>query len=312
MSHMRYWAMSFGAGVAGGSLAVERFAFAPNHAVTIAFWVAIAAAVFSLAGTGVALLRENQTFAGLSALSALVAGWTIIATRTFTTPTALWLAFAGGLALLLLSLRALALHETTVERVVHALAWSGSGDGTPTITTSSVSSEGFSAAWDRPVRGGLSVSGEMRSWLQWLSNTGLALGGAFVVLTTFAWQHPGQSLSSPRWVWFGVAVAAASITLVALLEHGLAVRDEGAKPARIAALLLTAAGAVVAIGLVVMMIALHGADARWWAFGLGSGMVGASLVASALHELTSERVRHELELAHASTPTREPAIQSAR
>jgi hypothetical protein len=55
------------------------------------------------------------------------------------------------------------------------------------------------------------------------------------------------------------------------------------------------------------MVALHGVDARWWAFGLGAGLVGVSLLASTIHELSSERVRHELEVAHAGVPAGEPA-----
>src|SRR5207344_2620442 len=112
--------------------------------------------VFSLAAVLVALLRNNQAFSGLSALSVLIAGWTVIATRVFTTPTALWLAFGGGIALLALSLRALALHETTVEQVVHQLEVDGSG-------------ETFSAIRRR----GIEMSGTMRSWLHWLGHTGI-------------------------------------------------------------------------------------------------------------------------------------------
>ena len=32
MSHMRYWGLSLTAAAAGGFIAVERFAFTPNHA----------------------------------------------------------------------------------------------------------------------------------------------------------------------------------------------------------------------------------------------------------------------------------------
>ena len=127
MTHMRYWAMTFAVAIGGAFLAIERFAFAPSNAVWIAFGVAVAAVALSLAAALVALLRDNQTFSGVSAVSALVAAWTVIATRAFTAPTALWLVFAGGLALLALSLRALALHETTVEQVVHQLEVNGSG-----------------------------------------------------------------------------------------------------------------------------------------------------------------------------------------
>ena len=79
MTHMRYWAMTFAVAIGGAFLAIQRFAFAPTTAVWIAFAVASAAVVLSLAAVLVALLRENQAFSGLSALSALVAAWTVIA-----------------------------------------------------------------------------------------------------------------------------------------------------------------------------------------------------------------------------------------
>jgi hypothetical protein len=47
-----------------------------------------------------------------------------------------------------------------------------------------------------------------------------------------------------------------------------------------------------------VLTAVHGVgNLRWWTFGLGAGLAGVSLVASIAHELSSERVRHELEVA---------------
>ena len=80
MTHMRYWAMTFAVAIGGAFMAIERFAFAPTNAIWIAFGVAVAAVVLSLAAALVALLRDNQTFSALSGESALVAAWTVIAT----------------------------------------------------------------------------------------------------------------------------------------------------------------------------------------------------------------------------------------
>lgn len=292
MTHMRYWAMSLGVAASGAFIAIERFAFAPSTAVWLAFSVAIAATVLSLGAIAVSLLRENHAFSGLSALSALVGAFTILATRAFTVPSALWLAFAGGVALLLLSLRALALHETTVERVVHALELDGSGDGTLAIGPSTTQPMAATSAW-----------------LRWLSHTGVAIAGAFVVLATFAWQAPTQGVSV-RWLAFGIGIAASAASLSALIERAVAIRADGANAARIAALLTAGVSAVIAIGLIVLMTVLHGVDARWWAFGLGNGLIGASLIALTGHELASERVRHELEVAHAAPTTGEPVLAS--
>lgn len=141
--------MTFAVAISGAFLAIERFAFAPTTAAWIAFAAAAAALVLSAAAVLVALPRDNQAFSGLSALSALVALWTVIATRVFTAPTALWLASGGGIVLLVLSLGAL--HEATVEQVVHRLEVDGSG-------------ETFAAVRRR----GIEISGTMRSWLHWL------------------------------------------------------------------------------------------------------------------------------------------------
>src|SRR5580704_6895100 len=228
MTHMRYWAMTFAVAIGGAFLAIERFAFAPSNAVWIGFGVAVAAVALSLAAALVALLRDNQTFSGVSAMSALVAAWTVIATRAFTAPTALWLVFAGGIALLALSLRALALHETTVEQVVHQLDVNGSGETFAGIR-----------------RRGIEISGTMRSWLHWLGHTGIGLAGAFIVASTFVWPHATAELS-PRWLAFGVAVGAATIGLGLLLDGLLDLRRTNLAGARTIEILLTGAAVAVA------------------------------------------------------------------
>jgi hypothetical protein len=307
MTHMRYWAMSLATAICGGFIAIERFAFAPSTAVWIAFGVAIGATVFSLAGFMLALMREDHAFSGLSAMSGLAAGWTIIAMRVFTGPTALWLAFAGGVLMLLLSLRALALHETTIERVVHALEPAEPTRPSPARSVAGAASLSgrFSLARSLP------ISDAMRSWMYWLTHTALALAGAFVVLMTFALTVPGHHHASPRWIAFGIGIAATCLGLSALLERSFA-RDTGAREGgmsgRLAAIGATSASTAVGIALIVLMAVLSGNTARWWAFGLGCAMVGVSLLASVIHELTSERVRHELEIARPTAAARpEPA-----
>jgi len=278
MTHMRYWAMTFAVAIGGAFLAIERFAFAPSNAVWIGFGVAVAAAALSLAAALVALLRDNQTFSGVSAVSALVAAFTVIATRAFTAPTALWLVFAGGIALLVLSLRALALHETTVEQVVHQLQVNGSGETFTGIR-----------------RRGIEISGTMRSWLHWLGHTGVGLAGAFIVASTFIWPHATPELS-PRWLEFGVAAVAGSIGLGLLLDGLVDVQRTNMTVARTIEVVLTSVTVAVA-GALIVLTAAHGiGNLRWWTFGLGAGLVGASLLASIVHELSAERVRHELEV----------------
>jgi hypothetical protein len=306
MTHVRYWAMTLMVALAGAFITISRFAFSAGHAIWIAFAVAIAATVCSLGATAVALVRSNHLFSGISAVCALFAAWTIIATRTLARPTALWVAFASGVALALLSLRALALHETTVERVVHALELNDSGEGTLAIRRGSTQ-----AMTAPPSSGtGFQISSVMRSWLYWLSHTCLAVVGAFVVLATFAWHNPAQGVSV-RWSAFGLGIIAAVVALTALVESGMTVRSEGPNPARRAAMLITGASTLIAMGLIVLMLLMHGSEARWWAFGLGCGLVGMSLLASTIHELSSERVRHELEVEQATATAVPPATEAA-
>ena len=145
------------------------------------------------------------------------------------------------------------------------------------------------------LRDELEISGQMRSWADWLAYTTVGLAGTFVVLTTFAWRAPVTTVD-PRWAWFGMGVIGAAIALAVLLEQALAASDQGISGPRAAELAATVAAAGAAGGLAVTM-ALHASiDYRWTAFGLGAALVGVSLVAALIHELTSERVRHELEI----------------
>ena len=309
MTHMRYWAATFATALAGGFIALTKFAFTPEHAIWVSFGVAIAAGVFALAATVFALVRENHRFSGLSAISVLLSAFTIIAVRDFTGQTALWLAFSGGLALLLVSLRALALHESTVERVVHSLRLGGNGNGSGNSSGKAITVEQKQTAPLTPfeqLRQELEISGQMRSWMHWLTHTALGIAGGFVALTSFAWRHPVPGVQ-PRWVWFGVGVTAVVMTITALAEHGLAAYNKGINMARAAAIAVTAAGALVAAALVTTMRINHGITYHWVALGLGAAMVGVSIVASTIHELTTERVRAELEVAQATSATREVA-----
>jgi hypothetical protein len=293
MRHMRYWALTLAAAVAGGFIAISKFAFTPNHAIWSGFGVAIAAGVASLAATALALGRQNQRFSGLSALSVLLAGFTIIATRAFTGSTALWLEFSGGLALLLVSLRALAMHEADVEGVVHSLETNGSG-----IPITAQKGQVIGTSPLKVVRDELQLTAQMRSWLHWLTHTAVGIAGGFVVLTTFAWRNPVPGVDA-RFVWLGVGVAAASGALLALSEHLLTAYNKGINVARAAAIAIATA-AVAVPGALVVTMALHSSiNYRWVAFGLGAAMVGVSVVASVVQELSTESVRHELEVAHA-------------
>ena len=145
-------------------------------------------------------------------------------------------------------------------------------------------------------RRGIEISGAMRSWLHWLGHTAIGLAGAFIVASTFIWPHATPELS-PRWLAFGVAAVAGTVGLGLLLDGLVDVQRTNMTLARTTEILLTTASVAVAAALMVLTAAHGIGNLRWWTFGLGAGLVGASLIASIVHELSTERVRHELEVA---------------
>jgi hypothetical protein len=197
------------------------------------------------------------------------------------------------------------LHEATIERVVHSLGLKGNGNGSGKAIAVEQNQTAAVSPFEQ-LRHELEITGQMRSWIHWLTHTAIGIAGGFVALTTFAWRTPVPGVQ-PRWVWLGVGVTALSMALIALAEHVLTAYYKGINIARATAIAVTAAAALVAGGLVATMAIQHGITYRWVAFGLGAAMVGISIVASTIHELTTEQVRAELEVAHATTATREVA-----
>ena len=149
----------------------------------------------------------------LSATTALIAGWNIVATRTLQGSTALWVVFAGGITVLLLSLRALALHEATVERVVHALKVGASEDGSPAIQATSSSSpvrerllaNPGSFGLPAPMRSVAGLADTHRDCPRWNIrgplNVRLAVSTASV---------------STRWLAFGLGIMGAAAAIISL------------------------------------------------------------------------------------------------
>jgi hypothetical protein len=295
--HMRYWAATLGAAASGGFIAIAPFAFHHHNAIWSAFSVAILGALLSLAATALALRRDDFRFSGVSALGVLIAGFVIIATRDFTGSTAMWLTFAGGVALFLVELRALAMHQAASERVVFSLV--GTNGSSKSVTLRS--GNGLSDFSLEQLRDDLEVSARMRSWIHWLMHTTLGIAGTFVVLTTFAWRHvnavPGVQ---PRYVWMGVGIAAGIAALLVLVEHLVTASDHGFPIGRIAAMTVAGAALAVSLGLVGVM-AFHHVNYRWTAFALGAAMVGVSVAGAIVHEVSSERFRHDLEVAQVTT-----------
>ena len=301
MTHTRYWTATLATAVCATFIVIASFAFRPDTAAWVVFGVAIGATVTSLAALLVALVRDSQSFSGLSAVNAIAAGWTIIAMVTLAKPAAAWVAFGDGIAITIVSLLALSLHETWIERVIHAVQ---------STDAAVASANGPTRRMRVTAQVSLRISAPMRSWLAWLANASIAVCGAFIVIVTFAMTRPGAHHASPRWIAFGVAIAAASVALASLVERA---SDRTARTAdwdargRVALITTAVANILVAAALIVTMLVYTASTARWLAFAFGCGLAGFALLALAVHEFTTERVRHELEVAAPSAGVAPPA-----
>ena len=112
-----------------------------------------------------------------------------------------------------------------------------------------------------------------------------------------------------------VAAAAMALAALAELRRNVGRRADADTVANVFA---SVAGAAMALAAVVLTAVCGVGNLRWcgvgnlrsWPFGLGSGSGRAALIASTIHELTTERVRHQLEIGHATVT--EPALEATR
>ena len=90
------------------------------------------------------------------------------------------------------------------------------------------------------------------------------------------------------------------IELLSLTDRALVVWGGGATTQRLRKLVASGiAGAIAGARVVTMVTFTASHNVRRTAFGLSARMAGASLLALTVHELKSERIRHELEVAQA-------------
>jgi hypothetical protein len=276
MRHLSYWGASIASATAGAAIVVTRYAFSGSDRTWIIFGLAVAAVACSLAGAAAAL-RRDQGFSGTSAVAALAAAVIVLTNRAVATPSALSIAVVAAIVVLAASLRALSLHESTVEEVVHRLAIDSSGASTAAVRRQ-----------DAPAT-------ESYPYLSFLTSMGVGLVGTFAIVSSFVWPHATAGLSV-RWLDFGIGVLAASIAIIGLIGR-IGSRDRSL-PSLISSSLTLLAG-LGGGGIVAVTLATTNAyDTRWWTFALGAGLAGVALVASLIHELTTERVRHQLEVGH--------------
>ena len=104
--------------VAGAFLTVASMAWASGTAGWTAFGVSAGVTVLAAASAVMAKKTSRRISHGLLGVVAL---WSLIAALAFSGPALTWLVFADAIAVGVLALADLAVHEATTERIVHQL-----------------------------------------------------------------------------------------------------------------------------------------------------------------------------------------------
>jgi hypothetical protein len=66
--------------------------------------------------------------------------------------------------------------------------------------------------------------------------------------------------------------------------------------------------ALVGAWMIVEVLVLNHPDVKWWSFGAAAALAGISAVGLAIHEMTTERVVHELTVTHTSDEVDQPRL----
>lgn len=128
---------------------------------------------------------------------------------------------------------------------------------------------------------------------RFLTNITLALLAGFLVVVSLAWP-----VSASMWIMFGVGIVAVALAGAAVLPgRGVTQR------------VLDGSIGVLGAWTIVASLVFAGTTVMWLAFASGVAFVGLATIGLALHELSTERVVHSLEVrsmgVEASTLTRE-------
>ena len=123
---------------------------------------------------------------------------------------------------------------------------------------------------------------------RFLTNTGLSVLGGFTVVASMVWAP-----TVFQWLMLGAGIVAVA------LAAGIAIRGRGN-----AQRALDATVGILGAWTIVASLVFSGAVVTWLGFASGAAFVGLALVGLALHELSTERVVHSLEVRDA-TPEHE-------
>jgi len=122
--------------------------------------------------------------------------------------------------------------------------------------------------------------------LHFISRLALLLMAAFGVVATQVWT--GETLELMFVIGGALAIALAAADTIA---------------AGVAQLALDGLIALLGAWTVIEALVFGGSELKWWSFGSACALAGLSAIGLAIHEMTTERVVHELSV----TSGREPA-----
>ena len=129
---------------------------------------------------------------------------------------------------------------------------------------------------------------------RWSLTLALAIGGAFLVVDSFAWS-PGMASD----IGFAVSIGMLPVGLALLMPARRTPQylSVPARDLRVAAWEVISMMAITIAGWNVVQSRIwDGGTARWLTFADGLAMVGVALAGLILHELSTERVVHSLEV----------------
>ena len=119
---------------------------------------------------------------------------------------------------------------------------------------------------------------------RFLTNTALTIAGAFAVVASQVWVP-----ATFMWLMFAAGVLAVALSgAVVLSDRGAAQRG------------LDGAIGILGAWTIVAALVFGGSVVTWLGFASGAAFVGLALIGLALHELSTERVVHSIEVRHSA------------
>jgi len=119
--------------------------------------------------------------------------------------------------------------------------------------------------------------------VHFMSRLSQLIGAAFLVVVSLVWT--GGTL---QWLFFAGGIVAI------LLAAADAVRDNVQQRG------IDALTGLVGAWMIVESLVLSGGPQKWWSFGAATALAGLAAIGLAIHEMTTERVVHELSVTTSS------------